>query len=158
MSSARLNSLSRIIASESERTSCTHMLMIIAYQFRVGKWTKKPSNLSSSAIASEKLAKHILNIDETCPIDSRRVSYFDEHGHSHTLGSDLSCSRRHIGKMSLNSTMLDCSSKKYSSNWVQAKRSDDEFKLVKCKEQEVFYIAGMRGKRCMQFPELTKEE
>ena len=55
ISSARLERLSRIIASESERTLCTHTLMTIACHFRVVKWTKKPSNLSSGTIASEKL-------------------------------------------------------------------------------------------------------
>ena len=72
-SSARLKSLSRIIASESERTLCANLLMTIACQFRVVKWTKKPRNLSSGAIASEKLATHELKYDEMCPIGSRHV-------------------------------------------------------------------------------------
>ena len=54
MSSARLKSLSRIIASESERTLCTHVLMTMSCQFRVGKWINRPNNLSKGAIVAEK--------------------------------------------------------------------------------------------------------
>ena len=39
--SARLKSLSRIIASESERILCNHALMTIACQFCVVKWKKE---------------------------------------------------------------------------------------------------------------------
>ena len=48
--------------------------------------------------------------------------------------------------------------KKHSSIWVQVKISDNKFKLVTCKEQEVCCVAGMRGENHMLFPGLTKEE
>ena len=89
------------------------MLMTIACQFRAGKCAKKPSNLSHSAISAVKLAKHILNSDEACPSDRRYVLCFDEHGCSHDLGSDVSCSHRPVGKRSLNSAAPDHSLKKF---------------------------------------------
>ena len=46
----------------------------------------------------------------------------------------------------------------HSSNQFQVRRSDNKFKSMLCEEQEVFYVAGMRGEKCMQFPGLTKEE
>ena len=107
MSTARLKSLSRIIASESERTLCAHTLVTIACQFRSGKWTKKQSNLLSGAITAEKLTKNVLDSDEVHPIDRICVLCFDEHGHIYILGSDLSSSRRPVGKRSLNSAMPD---------------------------------------------------
>ena len=132
--------------------------MTIVCQFRVVKWTKKPRNLSSGAIASEKLATHELKYDEVCPIDSRHVLCFDEHGHSYALGNYVSCSRRSIVKRSLNSIMSDRSLKNHSSNWVQAKKSDNKFKSITCKKQEVYCAAGMRGNKCIWIPCLTKEE
>ena len=158
MSSARLKSLSRIIASESERTLCTHMCVIIACQFRVGNWINKPNNLSPGALAAVKLAKHMLNSDEVHPMDSRYALCFDEHSHSYTLGYEVSHARRPLGKRSLNSSTPDRSLKKYFSNWVQARKSDKKFKSATCKEQEVFCAAGMRGKKCMRFPILSEEE
>ena len=71
MSSARLKILSRTIASESERSLRTHILMNIACQFCEVKCAKQPSNLSSGDIPAEKLAKRMLDYDEVFPIDSR---------------------------------------------------------------------------------------
>ena len=123
------------------------MFMTTSCQFRAGKWTKKPSNLSSGAIDAEKLAKIMLNSDDGHPIDSRCVLCFDEHGHSHNLASDVSYSRRPIVEMSLNSTPPCRSLKNHSSNWVEAKISDNEFKLVTCKEQDFFLCSWHeRGK------------
>ena len=123
--------------------------MIIACQSRVVKWTKKPRKLSSGAIGSEKLATHELKYDEVCPIDSRHVLCFDEHGHSYALGNYVSCSRRPIVKRSLNRIMPDRSLKNHSSNWVQAKKSYNKFKFITRKKQEVYCTAGMRGNKCI---------
>ena len=83
---------------------------------------------------------------------------FDQHGHSFTLAADVSHARRPIGKRQLNSDVPDQSLKKHSSNWCQAKNSDNKMKSALCEEQEIFGTAGIRGKKHMQFPGLTKEE
>ena len=86
--------MSRIIASESKRALCMHMLMTIVCQFRVRKQVNKPSNLSSGALATVKLAKDMLNSDDVYPLDSRYVLCFDEYSYSYTLGNDISHARR----------------------------------------------------------------
>ena len=100
----------------------------------------------------------MLQAEEVYPMDSRYVLYFDEYGYSFTLGTDASHVRRPLRKRSLNSNVPDRSLKKHSSNWCRANKSDNNFKSVTCKEQEIFCAAGMRGKKCMRFPGLTKDE
>ena len=134
------------------------MFMTTSCQFRAGKWTKKSSNLSSGAIDAEKLSKHMINSYESHPIDSRHVLCFDDHGHSYALGSDVSCSRRPVGKRSLNSAMPDILLKETFQQLGTSEKSDNKFKSVTYKEQEVFCAARMRGGKCTRFPGLTKEE
>lgn len=90
ISSACLKSLSRIIASESKHALCTHILMAIASQFCVRKWTNKSNNLSSGDIVSMNLTKNMLQSNDAHPIDSRHMSCFHEHGCSCVSGNDAS--------------------------------------------------------------------
>ena len=59
ISSARLKSLGRIIGSESERELCAHVLMTITHEFRALKLARKLNDLSSGALAAEKLVKRM---------------------------------------------------------------------------------------------------
>ena len=89
---------------------------------------------------------------------SQYLSCFDEHGYSFTTDNYASDTRRPLGKRSLNSNAPDHSFKKYSSNWFPVKKLDNEVKSITCEEQEIFCVASMRGKNCVRFPGLTKEE
>ena len=112
-SGSRLKILSRIIASESARTLCSHILMIITTQFRVGKWVNKPTNLSPGAEAAVKLAQHSHQSEEVYPLDMRYLLCFDEHGYNHVSGGHKKDSRRPLGKRSLNSPATDRDEKKF---------------------------------------------
>ena len=54
--------------------------------------------------------------------------------------------------------MPDQSLKRYYRNWVEVNGSYNKIESVTCKEQEVFCTTGIRGKKCMRFLGLTKEE
>ena len=90
MPSALFKILGRIKCSESEWTLCTHILMIMSYQFRSRNWLNKPDNLSNGCIAAVKLAKHMLKSGDVCLIDRSHIFCLDEHGHTYASGNDSS--------------------------------------------------------------------
>ena len=107
LSSSRLKSLGRKIASESARSLCSHVLMTIATQFRVRPWPNKPKKLSAGTETSHELSQHDFETDEVCPMDMRCLLSFDEHGYDHVSGGHKQDARRLLGKRSSNDAITD---------------------------------------------------
>ena len=157
LSSSRLKSVSRIIASTSHRTLATHVLGIILSEFRVGKWHSKPKKLSEGAELAVKIAKIMLRTDDVHPISSRYITSFDSHGYQFIPGEGKTRQRSKVGKTStVGGNRIN--QKGISSDYSEAKDADNVFKGVNVKEHEVNCAAGQRGRKCIQFYGLHPDE
>ena len=98
-------------------------------------------------------------MDEVCPMDMRYLLCFDEHGCNYISGGHKNDVRRLVGKRIIKKDYVtDREEKKFASTWAIATTSDNKFKGVNCKQQEIFSAGGMRGSKCMKFPGFSKEE
>ena len=87
------------------------MLVIIITQFWVENWINKPMSLSLGTKAAVKLAQHLCQSEDVCPLVMRFFLCFDEYGCNYVSGGHKKDSRRPLGKRPLSRSEVDIEEK-----------------------------------------------